>query len=61
MGSPPIGCKTLGIADRMRVPSPAAKMIDNNAVMPAPFSQEQVAIFYGSNVFDKHYAAAMVN
>jgi len=51
----------LGVADRMRVPSPAAKMIDNNAVMPAPFSQEQVAIFYGSNVFEKHYAAAMVN
>jgi hypothetical protein len=36
-------------------------MIDNNCVMPAPFPQEQMAIFYGSNVFEKHYAAAMVN
>jgi hypothetical protein len=51
----------LGIADRMRVPSPAAKMIDNNSAMPAPFSGRDFDGFYGSNVLGKHYVAAMVN
>jgi hypothetical protein len=33
IGIPPTGCKTLGVADRMRVPSPAASMIDSSSVM----------------------------
>jgi hypothetical protein len=37
MGSPPTACSTFGVAERMRVPSPAARMIDNNSAMNAPF------------------------
>ena len=51
IGSPPTGCSTFGIADRMRVPSPAARMIDNNSAIAAPFSAADFAAFYGSNVF----------
>ena len=36
-------------------------MIDNNSAMPAPFSNEDFASFYGSNVLGNHYIAAMVN
>src|SRR3569623_2182367 len=61
IGNLPTGCRTLGIADRMRVPSPAARMIDNNSVMPAPLSTPDFARFYGSNVLGIHYIAAMVN
>src|SRR4051812_44014962 len=61
IGSPPTGCRTFGIVDRMRVPSPAARMIDSNSAMPAPFSTPDLAIFYGSNVLGNHYVAGMVN
>src|SRR3569833_273803 len=45
----------------MRVPSPAARMIDNNSVMPAPLSTPDFARFYGSNVLGIHYITEMVN
>jgi hypothetical protein len=61
MESPPTGCRTFGIADRMRVPSPAARMIDNNSAMPAPLSTPELPGLYGSNVLGIHYIAAMVN
>src|SRR4051812_35799156 len=36
-GRPPTGWSTFGVADRMRVPSPAARMIDNNSAIGARF------------------------
>jgi hypothetical protein len=53
MGIPPTSCSSLGIADRMRVPSPAARIIDNNSAITAPFSTRILAVFYGSSMVGK--------
>src|SRR5690606_13583006 len=45
----------------MRVPSPAARMIDNSSAMRAPITTPEFTAFYGRNVLGNHYAAAMVN
>jgi len=38
-GNPPTGCRTLGNADRIRVPSPAARMMESSsAIEKSPFS-----------------------
>jgi hypothetical protein len=66
IGIPPTGCNTFGIAERMRVPSPAARTIVSNSVIaqtPAsPPLRGGFPQIYGGKLLGKGLMpAAMVN